>query len=80
LKRPGKELARAHDAIKQYRREWDEKLQRFKDVPLHDWSSDFADGLSYLARGRKPFPNQTKREIDLSNYMPSGGGFYPQQT
>lgn len=48
---------RAHDALKGYRREWDEKLQRFKDQPLHDWTSDYADGMRYLARGRKPFPS-----------------------
>ena len=48
-------MGRALDALRQYRREWDEKLQRFKDTPLHDWASDFADALRYLARGRRPF-------------------------
>lgn len=48
-------MSRALDALRQYRREWDEKLQRFKDTPLHDWASDFADALRYLARGRRPF-------------------------
>lgn len=49
-------MSRALDALRQYRREWDEKRQCFKDAPLHDWTSDFADALRYLARGRKPFP------------------------
>lgn len=48
-------MTRALDALRQYRREWDEKLQRFRDKPLHDWASDFADGFRYLARGRKPW-------------------------
>lgn len=48
-------MSRALDALRQYRREWDEKRQCFKDAPLHDWTSDFADALRYLARGRKPF-------------------------
>lgn len=48
-------MVRALDAIRQYRREYDEKLQRFKDKPLHDWTSHFADALRYLAKGRKPF-------------------------
>ena len=48
-------MARAIDALNQYRRIWDEKLQRFSDTPYHDWASDFADGLRYLARGRQPF-------------------------
>jgi hypothetical protein len=25
------------------------------DNPLHDWTSNTADSLRYLARGRKPF-------------------------
>ena len=48
-------MSRALDALRQYRREWDEKRQCFKDAPLHDWTSDFADALRYLARGRKPW-------------------------
>jgi phage terminase large subunit len=46
-------MRRALDAIRQYRREWDEKRQAFKDAPLHDWTSDYADALRYLARGRR---------------------------
>lgn len=71
-------MSRATDAIKQYRREWDEKLQKFKDMPLHDWASDFADGLRYLAMGRKPFPSTEKKKYDESMFMPSGGGGFPQ--
>ena len=54
-------MSRALDGMKLYRREWDEKLSRFKDTPLHDWTSDFADGFRYLARGRKPFPGDEWR-------------------
>jgi hypothetical protein len=46
---------RAINALRMYRREWSEKLQRFGDQPLHDWTSNTADALRYLARGRKPF-------------------------
>jgi phage terminase large subunit len=53
-------MERALDALKTYRREWDETLQRFSETPLHDWTSDFADGLRYLARGRRPFPGKDK--------------------
>lgn len=49
-------MARALDALRLYRREWSEKLQRFGDNPLHDWTSNTADSLRYLARGRRPFP------------------------
>jgi phage terminase large subunit len=51
-------MERALDALRMYRREWDEKLATFRDAPLHDWTSDYADGFRYLARGRKPFPGQ----------------------
>jgi len=48
-------MSRACDALRQYRRVWDEKNQRMSDNPLHDWTSNTADSLRYLARGRKPF-------------------------
>jgi phage terminase large subunit len=51
-------MDRALNALRQYRREWDERLQKFKDAPLHDWTSHTADALRYLARGRKPFAPQ----------------------
>ncbi len=56
-------MGRALDALRQYRREWDEKLQRFKDSPLHDWTSHTADAFRYLARGRKPMRNPEGRGI-----------------
>lgn len=51
-------MTRAIDALRQYRREWDERLQKFKDSPLHDWTSHSADGFRYLAIGRRPFRGQ----------------------
>lgn len=52
-------MNRALDALRQYRRQWDDKLQKFKDAPLHDWTSHTADAKRYLARGRKPFVTNT---------------------
>jgi phage terminase large subunit len=37
------------EALKAYRRNWDDKLRRFDDRPLHDWASDPADAFRYLA-------------------------------
>ena len=37
------------DAISQYQREWDEKLGKFKDEPLHNWASHGADEFTYAA-------------------------------
>ena len=36
-------------ALRLYRTEYDDKLQRFKNNPLHDWTSDFADSVRYYA-------------------------------
>ncbi len=37
------------EAMKQYRKEYDEKNKCFKDSPLHDWTSHAADAFRYLA-------------------------------
>ncbi len=37
------------EALKSYRRKWDEKNRRFSDTPLHDWASDPADAFRYLS-------------------------------
>jgi hypothetical protein len=36
---------RGLEALRQYRREWDERLKDWKPVPLHDWASHGADAL-----------------------------------
>jgi hypothetical protein len=39
------------DALRNYRREHDERRQIFYEKPLHDWSSHFSDAFRYLAVG-----------------------------
>ena len=36
------------EALKTYRREWDEDVKAFKNQPLHDWSSHYADVFRYF--------------------------------
>lgn len=36
------------EAMKSYRREWDDKLGCYRDRPVHDWSSHIADTIRYL--------------------------------
>jgi hypothetical protein len=36
------------EALKAYRREWDDKLLVFSDQPVHDWASDYADSFGYM--------------------------------
>lgn len=46
---------RGIEALRQYRREWDEKRKVFHDRPLHDWASHGSDAFRYLAMGiRRP--------------------------
>jgi len=46
--------ARGIEALRQYRRAWDEKGQVFRPHPLHDWTSHFADAAGYGALGLRP--------------------------
>ena len=39
------------EALKSYRREWDEKKESFGDSPVKDWSKHFADAFRQLASG-----------------------------
>jgi len=47
--------ARGIEALRQYRRVWDDERKLFGERPLHDWSSHAADAFRYLALGlREP--------------------------
>lgn len=49
--------SRGLEALRQYRREWDEKGGLFRPRPLHDWTSHAADAARYAALGlREPTP------------------------
>ena len=45
------------DALKAYRREYDEQRKTFHDRPVHDWASHAADAFRYLALGIDSVPN-----------------------
>lgn len=42
---------RGIEALRQYRREFDERLKTWRGRPLHDWTSHGADAFRYLAVG-----------------------------
>jgi phage terminase large subunit len=48
--------ARGLEALKQYRREWDERLKDWRMRPRHDWSSHGADALRTFAMGFEDQP------------------------
>lgn len=43
--------ARGLEALRNYRREYDDRLRDFRSRPLHDWSSHAADAFGYLCEG-----------------------------
>ena len=45
---------RGIEALRQYRRDFDERLKTWRGRPLHDWTSHGADAFRYLAVGYKP--------------------------
>lgn len=51
---------RGLNALRQYQKRWDEKLKRFSDAPLHDWTSHAADAFRYLAQGLRTYRGEQK--------------------
>jgi phage terminase large subunit len=41
------------EALRMYRREYDDKRQEFRVSPLHDWTSHYADAFRYFAVGHQ---------------------------
>lgn len=52
-----------YEALKAYRREYDEKNQTFRNAPVHDGNSHYADGLRTLALGMRRYKNEFERDI-----------------
>jgi phage terminase large subunit len=42
------------DGLKGYRKEWNEERKTYRDTPLHDWTSNFADAFRQYAVGVRP--------------------------
>ena len=49
----GKKCELGLQALRNYRKEFDDRRQEYKPRPLHDWSSHAADAFRYLAVGLK---------------------------
>ena len=54
------------NALRNYRREYDEKRQVFYDKPMHDWSSHFADAMRYLAIGLDESDSSWQSKLPIS--------------
>ena len=64
------------DALRQYRREYDDDGATFKDRPLHDWTSHASDAFRYLAMAWKEMkaakPDEPKRDRLIFEAGPDG--------
>lgn len=56
------------EALYNYHRQWDDKLKQYKDKPVHDWSSDFADAFRYMAIGLS-FPNRKRKRNSIESRL-----------
>lgn len=51
------------EALRAYRRKFDEVKKVFDDKPLHDWASDGADAFRYFALSCRGLPEKKKKPI-----------------
>lgn len=54
------------NALRNYRREYDEKRSVFYDKPMHDWSSHFSDAMRYLAIGLDESDSSWQSKLPIS--------------
>ena len=55
------------EALKSYRREWNDDLGMFSDRPVHDWASDYADVFRYFALVSQATDKATAKADDTAN-------------
>jgi phage terminase large subunit len=60
-----KKCDRGLEALKSYRKEYDEKRKTFKTTPEHDWSSHAADAFRILAMGIR-FERRGERRVETA--------------
>lgn len=55
-------------ALYNYHRQWDDRLQEFKNQPVHDWSSHPADAFRYFAVGLTMPKNKSKTQQKMQRF------------
>lgn len=64
------------EALKGYRRVWDDKNLIFSDVPLHDWCSDYADSFGYMCIvAHQKYRSQTGKVSAEATKSATGSGW-----
>jgi len=68
-----KNCQRGIDALRAYRKAWDDKNKIFQSHPLHDWASNGADAFRMFAMGRRDKPKRQESEqrqaVDEYQYL-----------
>ena len=62
-----KNVKQGIDALRNYRRVYDEKRNVFFDTPLHDWCSHAADAFRYLAVGLDETDSNWGQPLNINN-------------
>jgi hypothetical protein len=62
-----KNVKQGLDALRNYRRNYDEKRNVFFDSPLHDWCSHASDAFRYLAVGLDESDNSWGQPLQINN-------------
>lgn len=57
------------EALRMYRRDYDEKRQEFRVQPFHDWTSHYADAFRYFAVGHRERPAARKINYDTKGIV-----------
>ncbi len=65
---------RGLDALRNYRRDWSEKLKMFRDAPVHDWASHGADALRTFAWGFLEPKEKQKAAAHVPEFRGRGDG------
>ena len=55
------------EALRQYRKDYDEKRKVYRDKPLHDWTSHAADAFRYLALGTRDLSIEKRKLPDYAD-------------
>ncbi len=66
-KEDDKKSYRGLESLRNYRKEFDDNRQDYKDIPIHDWTSHGADAFRYLAIGIKKYIKEpgVKNDVEL---------------
>jgi len=55
-------------ALESYKKLWDDKLATYRQEPLHDWASNYADALRQFAQGWNAPPKQSGKKPRPRNW------------